>query len=86
MKYIKKPVIIEAIQFDGYNVEEIKSFCNGNCITGFLDKVIIKTLRGNIAANIGDYVVEGDRGDLYPCKPDIFEETYEEFHEKDSEK
>lgn len=86
MKYIKKPVIIEAIQFDGYNVEEIKSFCGDNCITGFLDKVIIKTLRGNIDANIGDYVVKGDRGDFYPCKPDIFEETYEEFHERDAEK
>lgn len=77
-KYIKKPVVIEAIQFNGYNVEEVKSFCEDRCITGFLDRVIIKTLEGNMSACIGDYIIKGVKGEFYPCKPDIFKETYDE--------
>lgn len=77
MKYIKKPVIVEAIQFTGYNSDEIKTFCGDKCMTGFLDKVIIHTLEGNMTANIGDYIIKGIKGEFYPCKPDIFEETYD---------
>ena len=41
-------------------------------------KMIIKTLEGNMAANIGDYVIKGVKGEIYPCKPDIFNMTYEQ--------
>ena len=75
-KYVKRPIIIEAIQFDGYNAEEIKAFCGNDCTIGFLDKVMIHTLEGSMTANIGDYIIKGIKGEFYPCKPDIFEETY----------
>lgn len=74
--YVKKPIVIEAIQFDGYNTEEIKSFCGDSCMTGFLDKIVIHTLEGNMNASIGDYIIKGINGEFYPCKPDIFEKTY----------
>lgn len=80
-KYIKKPVIIQAVQFDGYNAEEIKNFCRDSCQTGFLDRIIIHTLEGNMTANIGDYIIKGIKGEFYPCKPDIFKETYELYPE-----
>ncbi|WP_374787954.1 hypothetical protein [Lactococcus lactis] len=85
MKYKKKPVIIEAIKFDSITADsliEIKE------ILGFQDLIIsfkepnnpvikIKTLEGTMSANIGDYIIKGVQGELYPCKPDIFEATYE---------
>lgn len=81
MKYVKRPTVVEAIQFDGYNAEEIKFFCGDNCIIGFFDRVVIKTLEGNMTANIGDYIIKGIKGEFYPCKPDIFEETYDLYPE-----
>lgn len=39
--------------------------------------LVIKTLEGNHLANIGDYIIKGVAGEFYPCKPDIFEKTYE---------
>lgn len=42
------------------------------------DRLKIKTLEGNMYANIGDWIIQGVKGELYPCKPDIFEATYEE--------
>lgn len=44
-------------------------------------EVIIRTLEGNMKANIGDYIITGVKGELYPCKPDIFEATYEKVEE-----
>ena len=82
MKYRKKPVVIEAIQFDGYNSEEIKTFCGDKCIIGFSDKVLIFTLEGSLTADIGDYIIKGVKGEFYPCKPDIFEETYDTYLEE----
>jgi hypothetical protein len=103
MKYRKRPVIIEAIQWIGtgknivdvYNFLENKNvssgidvepegknfyiqFDNGTCQLGSL---IIKTLEGDMKANIGDYIIKGVNGEYYPCKPDIFEKTYEEVKE-----
>lgn len=42
------------------------------------DHLVIKTLEGDHRADIGDYIIQGVKGELYPCKPDIFEMTYEE--------
>jgi hypothetical protein len=77
-KYRKKPVVIEAIQWDGTteSSHEIIKFadviwhCNHNHMT-------ICTLEGNMKASIGDYIIKGVQGEFYPCKPDIFESTYE---------
>ena len=50
---------------------------------GFKDKggFYIPTLEGNMKANIGDYIIKGINGEFYPCKPDIFDKTYEEVTE-----
>ena len=82
MKYRKKPVIIEAIKWTGDNTEEIKEFINGSFHgLGFTDNKVnalyIETLEGKMAASIEDYIIKGVRGEFYPCKPDIFEETYD---------
>lgn len=83
-KYKKKPVIIEACVWDGTNKEELISFSKG--AVSFLpvqrsDGVVIhcyiKTLEGTMEANVGDYIICGVNGEFYPCKPDIFQKTYE---------
>lgn len=86
MKYRKKPVVIEAIQFrKQMSDEDFKSlihFVGGNNITGAsgspINTLVIKTLEGDMTASDGDYIIKGVNGEFYPCKPDIFEKTYEE--------
>lgn len=80
MKYRKKPVIIEAIQWNGENKSEILSFANKSAyITA--GGLTINTLEGNMKASVGDYIIKGVNGEFYPCKPDIFEKTYEKVEE-----
>ena len=79
MKYCKKPVVIEAIQWDGYNLEELQNFV-GSALT-YDEKLIIHTLEGDHEAKVGDYIIKGIQGEFYPCKPDIFAETYEAVEE-----
>jgi len=76
MKFRKKPVVIEAVQFKGYNMCECLKFINGNSI--FEDNSLkIKTLEGNMTVSTEDYIIKGVSGEFYPCKPDIFEKTYD---------
>lgn len=83
-KYIKKPVVIKAVQFDGLNPTEIKDFVGENCeveiydneVTPPIARIIIHTLEGDMEVSNGDYVIKGIKGEFYPCKPDIFEQTY----------
>ena len=84
MKYRKKPVIIEAIQFEdnSYRIIEIHEFMGGDTIrVNYEDKdnpyLKIETLEGTMKASVGDYIIKGVNGEFYPCKPDIFEKTYE---------
>lgn len=85
-KYRKKPVQIEAIQFMGNNVEEIEDFV-GQQLLRYTNKdnedpdysVGIPTLEGIMKASIGDYIIRGVAGEPYPCKPDIFKQTYDEI-------
>lgn len=92
-KYRKKPVVIEAFQYDGdlinskgefYVPEWAQNAYNKEII--FFDsltsesaptELFIKTLEGIHRANVGDFIIRGINGELYPCKPDIFEKTYE---------
>ena len=76
-KYQKKPVKIEAIQLTKDTEEAVFNFCEGTAFL-FRDGLIIPTLEGNMTAHYGDYIIKGIKGELYPCKPDIFEQTYEE--------
>ena len=76
MKYRKKPVIIDAIQWTGKNIKEIKDFCP-TVIDIPPAPIEIPTLEGNHTALINDFIIRGIHGEFYPCKPDIFEKTYE---------
>lgn len=78
MRYRKKPVIVDAVRWNSKNYfdvirltgrKDIRFFDDGSCI--------IPTLEGNVVAQKGDYIIKGVRGESYPCKPDIFAETYE---------
>ena len=66
-KFKKKPVIVDAVQWDGTNVKEVTVF------TGWQ----AAALKGNINADINDWIIKGVKGEFYPCKPDIFEATYD---------
>lgn len=99
MKYIKKPIVIEAIQLlpTYESVIECRDFINGSWmvpkarqkeiynkeIESILKEgkdIKLKTLESDgetQTASFGDYVIKGVKGEFYPCKPDIFLETYE---------
>ena len=78
MKFRKKPVVIEAVQWTGRNVEEIGKFLKGPVMGRGNDSTIsICTLEGEMIAQPGDWIIKGVKGEFYPCKPDIFAATYE---------
>lgn len=78
MKYRKKPVIIEALQWTGLNEDEIYEFTHGLSHYCANDcRMFIQTLEGTVEASSGDFIIRGVEGEYYPCKPDIFEKTYE---------
>jgi len=82
MKFRKKPVVIEAIQYTGTpdSNREIIDFCLGSKTPALLNdkRLIIATLEGDHTVSVGDFVIKGVQGEFYPCKPDIFAQTYEE--------
>lgn len=76
--YRKKPVVIEAIQYNGKNKVEIQRFM-GRYLDELVKGLKIPTLEGDMFASVGDYIIKGVKGEFYPCKPDIFSQTYEEI-------
>ena len=83
-KFRKKPIVIEAVQFDGTknNLAEISRLSYN--IGVYAPCVLaIKTLEGNMTASIGDWIIKGIQGEVYPCKDDIFRATYEPVEEAD---
>ena len=95
-KYRKKPVVIDAIQLTDRNVRQVYEWVHG-CVAiktdidlhkwdDYVQLIIAKgmkipTLEGEMTASMGDYIIKGIQGELYPCKPDIFEKTYEKVEE-----
>jgi len=79
MKYRKKPVVIEAVQWTGGNVDEIKIFTGEKKFYHIENdnSLLIPTLEGDHKAIVGDWIIRGVQGEFYPCKPDIFEATYD---------
>ena len=79
MKYRKKPIVIDAILWNGRNVWEVIEFIDNETFYEFSeqDTLSIDTLEGRMMVNEGDYIIKGVNGEFYPCKPDIFEKTYE---------
>lgn len=81
-KYRKKPVVVEAMQFidDADVITQISDFAETDIgIDYSVEPPVLKvyTLEGTMTANVGDYIIKGVNGEFYPCKPDIFEKTYE---------
>lgn len=79
MKYRKKPVIIEAVQWRGDHFS-LNQIADLGC--AFLEHengydLEIETLEGVMIARIDDFIIKGVKGEFYPCKPDIFKMTYE---------
>lgn len=84
--YRKKPVEIEAFHFNMESLkelEELREFLkDADVDNNYLneEKLYIETLEGTMCANVGDYIIKGVKGEFYPCKPDIFELTYEKVN------
>lgn len=84
MKFRKKPVVIEAFQYQGDKFELISWMLEVNVhapksLNHSIEKgeVYIPTLEGEMTASKGDFIICGVKGEFYPCKPEIFEATYE---------
>jgi hypothetical protein len=80
-KYIKRPLVIEAIQFNGANIEDIRLFA-GKKLSAYSateGKLYISTLEGMMLVSQYDFVVKGIKGEFYPIKQDIFEDSYDEL-------
>lgn len=83
-KYRKKSVVIDAWKFEAGNpnmppawLGDVHSEANDVVFGGDGETIYIATLEGTMTARDGDYIIRGVKGEFYPCKPDIFEATYE---------
>lgn len=80
-KYRKKPVVIDAVRWTGAQTDwEAVTALGGDAVVLMLNdnrSITIPTLEGDMRAEVGDWIIKGVKGELYPCKPDIFAATYE---------
>lgn len=77
-RFTKKPVTIEAVRYDG--TFPLEFLADDESVMSADDSqggILIETLEGTMRASVGDWIIRGVKGELYPCKPDIFEATYE---------
>lgn len=100
MKYIKKPVMVEALKFTEHNIKEVLAFMGKLSSVDYLPEckaeevaflkycerckeigIQTHTLEGDIRLKIGDYIIRGTEGELYPCKASIFETCYEKVED-----
>lgn len=83
--YYKRPVLVQAIQFNGVNVEDIRAFVGAKLTAHNRNRhrLFISTLEGMLEVSEGDYVIKGTHGEFYPCKPHIFVEIYEDAEDAD---
>lgn len=88
MKYRKKPIIIEAEQYQPFEkIEGVTEVIEETWMPGYITpkrtviRAFIHTLEGDMQISVGDFIVTGIRGEKYPCKPDIFEQTYDPVNE-----
>lgn len=79
MKFRKRAIVVEAVKWTGANCEEVFAFIGATHEPhdDEIDEVVIPTLEGDMTASIGDWIIRGVQGEHYPCKPSIFEATYE---------
>ncbi len=85
MKYRRIPLVFDVVQWTGKNTNEVIDFVGPSNIGPIERRIdytlIIKTLEGNHRAMAGDYIIKGVNGECWPCKPEIFEKTYEKVTE-----
>lgn len=86
VKYKKKPVVIEAMQWDGSleNAIEILNWCGGRWTAENPQRLKIETLEGDMIASPGWWIIKGVKGEFYPCEPEIFGMTYEAASDDES--
>jgi hypothetical protein len=79
MKFRKKPIVIEAMCWEGTDDSALRidDWSNGNAGRVSDEQLSITTLEGEMTASVGDWIIKGVKGEFYPCKPDIFAATYE---------
>ena len=70
--------MVEAVCWSGNNYKEVIDFAENKICFDALGNIWVTTLEGDMIAKKGDYIIKGVQGEFYPCKPDIFAETYEE--------
>ncbi len=76
-KFRKKPVVIEAVKWDG-KLSTVEPLGIPSCSQELTsDTLQIQTLEGEMTAQVGDWIIKGVKGEFYPCKPDIFAATYD---------
>lgn len=77
----KKPVVIEAMRLTSGEVSSVIDWIKNSGGSAYFSAmnslVFIRTMEGNMRASLGDWIIKGVQGEFYPCKPDIFEATYE---------
>lgn len=77
--YCKKPIVVTALQWTGNNEESICEFVGEKYFINSRGELYIETLEGILKANVGDYIVRGLAGEFYPCREDIFLNSYNEM-------
>ncbi len=79
-QFRKKPVVIEAMQYQPERIQQLWDWAGADVVYGPVEddtSAYIETLEGRMEAKPGDWIIRGVQGEFYPCKPDIFEATYE---------
>lgn len=84
-KYQKRPVVIEALQYTGENIDEVMAFLGHEFAINEDDGLFISTLEGVMKASSGDFIIKGVDGEFYPCKEHIFKKTYVRAYESEGE-
>lgn len=83
MKFRQKPVVVEAIKFRGKDQSQELLMFVGHYLVNHENEFFIETLEGEMKVSPGDWIIKGIKGDFYPCKPNIFEEAYEQIKEQE---
>lgn len=89
--FTKKPVVVQAVQFDRTNGGVVAKWCGGwnrfeekaSDPTDIAEWIDIPTLEGTMRADLGDWIIRGVEGEFYPCKPAIFAKTYDLTESRD---
>ena len=94
-KFVKRPIVVNAVKYDGTNGNEIVQYANEmlqfqsytteECyVDDKTNNLYVQSMEGTMRALVGDYIIQGPFGEFYPCKPDIFDATYSEIDEDNS--